>query len=207
MRTLAAVIAAMFVCACNSPRHAGEHKSTDTQDAVTQHSSRSGVPNPGKHARDSAEAATVATATRSSAGDGRAELQELAARGRLVGSGSEEVAAGGFVADVASTPSTYAGEYHFGDSEGESGLALKVQGSVVTGTLVYADWEKDTWVPKEVRFEGGRIEGVRLTAPGWKGVFVRYNGSPGLLILEAPTDMLGVEFGFKQKPEAGNDRS
>jgi hypothetical protein len=60
---------------------------------------------------------------------------------RLEHSDADEADAGEFEAGGPTPPSAYAGEYHFGDSEGESTLTLSVQGNAVTGTLGYADWE------------------------------------------------------------------
>lgn len=133
-----------------------------------------------------------------SAADAAAELRRLAAARQLIHlehSDAAEADAGEFKADGANPPLAYAGEYHFGDSEGESTLTLSVQGNAVTGTLGYADWENETWVGKEVRFDSGRIEHGKLTAPGWSGIFASYRGQPGLIILRAPTERLQIEFG------------
>lgn len=133
-----------------------------------------------------------------SAADAAAELRRLAAVRQMIHlehSDAGEADAGEFEAGGPNPPLAYAGEYHFGDSEGESTLTLSVQGNAVTGTLGYADWENETWVPKEVRFDSGRIERGKLTAPGWSGIFASYRGQPGLIILRAPTERLQIEFG------------
>jgi hypothetical protein len=127
-----------------------------------------------------------------------AELRRLAAARQMIHlehSDAEEADAGEFEAGGAEPPLGYAGEYHFGDSESESTLTLSVQGNAVTGNFGYADWENERWVPKEVRFDSGRIERGKLTAPGWSGIFASYRGQPGLIILRAPTERLQIEFG------------
>lgn len=137
---------------------------------------------------------------------GAAELRKLAAAQQTVltwdydeGGGEGEVPASEFVADV-NRPSAYAGSYHFGDSERESTLTITVQGEAVTGTLEYGGWENERWVTEVERLEGGTVEGARLSAPGWKGVFVRYRGKPGLVILRGPGPLDRAEFGGKLNP-------
>ena len=52
---------------------------------------------------------------------------------------------------------------------------------------------------KELSLGEIRIDGARLTAPGWSGVFARYEGRPGLLILSTPAEVISApEFGEKQ---------
>lgn len=130
-----------------------------------------------------------------SAADAAAELRRLVAARQVIVVDHGDTDPGEYEAGGANPPSAYAGEYHFGDSEGESTLTLSVQGNAVTGTLGYADWENEDWVPKEVRFDNGRIERGKLTAPGWSGIFASYQGQPGLIILRSPAKLLQVEFG------------
>lgn len=192
MRQLAVLIVAVFLSACGS--EADEQKGVGGASAATADTASAPPPN------------APAGPTRSV--DGLVVLRKLAAAQRpVLIDGHEEVPAAEFVPDEANAPSAYAGDYHFGDSEGESTLSLTVQGNSVTGRLAYAVWENETWVAQEVRLEGGAIEGATLTAPGWSGVFVRYQGQPGLVILRAPTDVLQVEFGDKQDTVASDEGS
>jgi hypothetical protein len=191
MRQLAVFIAALFLFACAS--EADEQKGAGDGSAAKADSPRTA---------DTASApppSPPAGPVRSGGVDGLVVLRKLAAAQRpVLIDGHEEVPAGEFVPDEANSPSAYAGDYHFGDSEGESTLSLTVQGNAVSGRLAYGVFKNEAWVAQEVRLEGGSIEGATLTAPGWSGVFVRYQGQPGLVILRAPTDVFGVEFGEKQ---------
>jgi|GEM_PF-4941694 hypothetical protein len=135
-----------------------------------------------------------------SAADAAAELRRLVAARQMIAIDHYDIDPGEFEAGGANPPSAYAGEYHFGDSEGESTLTLSVRGNAVTGILGYADWENEDWVPKEVRLDSGRIERGKLTAPGWSGIFVSHQGQPGLIIIRSPAEFLQVEFG-----ERGSD--
>lgn len=130
-----------------------------------------------------------------SAADAAAELRRLVAARQMIRFQHDETDVSEFEVSEANPPSAYAGDYDFGDSEGESTLTLSMRGNAVTGTLGYADWENERWVPKEVRLDSGRIERGKLTAPGWSGIFVSYQGQPGLIILRAPTHLMEVEFG------------
>lgn len=132
--------------------------------------------------------------------DGVAELRQLTAAHRMIAMDrvdEDSVSAAEFTPNVASAPSAYGGDYHFGDSEWESNLALTVEGTTITGVLSYGSFENEKWVGEEVRFEGGTINGASFSAPGWKGVFVLYNGERGVIILRNPTDQIGVQYGNK----------
>jgi hypothetical protein len=173
----------LFVCACASPPDKGEKS-----------------PSRATHADSGDRSPAAPPPVQAASADGVAELRRRAATQQPIFVNTldvDSVAAGEFVPDEAGTPSAYAGQYHFGGSEWESTLTLSVQGSTVTGVLGYAEWENETWVGKEVRFGGGTIAGASLSAPGWMGVFVRYQGQPGLVILRGPTEQLGGEFGTK----------
>lgn len=180
------IFIALFLCTCASPPDRGE-KSPLSRTRATERAGSNSAPSP-------------APASSSGDGEGVTELQRLATTRQKIlvdHLDVDSVDAGEFVPSQASTPSAYGGEYHFGDSEWESTLTLSVQGNEVSGVLGYADWENESWVGKEVRFDGGRIAGASFSAPGWKGVFVRYQGQPGIVILRAPTDRLSVQYGEK----------
>lgn len=198
MKRFPVFVAALCLCACNPFGETGEPKGSDGSSASLARERRdTAAPVP---VRDTRVPPVKSSRLADTASEGELELRGLAAAGRSIlvpGGSGEEVAPGEFVADLADSSSEYAGEYHFGDSEWESTLTLEVQGSAVSGALGYADWENDTWVGKELRLDGGRISGARLTAPGWSGVFVRYQGRPGLVILRAPGVISGVEYGEK----------
>jgi hypothetical protein len=194
-----AFVAALCLCACNPLGETGEPKGPDGSSANLSREHRDTAA-PVRVQGDSGAPPVKSPRLADTASEGETELRRLAEAGQSIlvpGGSGVEVAPGEFVADLADNPSEYAGRYHFGDSEGESTLTLEVQGSAVSGALGYADWENETWVGKELRLDGGRISGARLTAPEWSGVFVRYQGKPGLVILRAPEVISGVEYGRK----------
>ena len=118
--------------------------------------------------------------------------------------GEDEIPVAAFQLDIASKPAEYAGDYHFGFSEGESNLHLVVKGTSVTGELSYGVFnDKGGWDERKVKLKGGKIVGNMLIADGWSGVFVRYKENRGVIFFKAPTDMigLGTEFGFKTQFE------
>jgi hypothetical protein len=193
MRLIPMIIAIGLLAACDEAPRSREQDASGSTVAAVRNDADSGTAT----ALRGGENPAAAPAAGAPSADGAAELRRLAAAGKpILLPTAEEVAAGEFVADTASSPSAYAGDYRFGDSEGESTLSLTVRGNAVTGGLGYASWENETWVGKEVRLDGGTIVGSTLTAPGWSGVFVRFRGRPGLVILKAP-DILSVEFGEK----------
>lgn len=129
----------------------------------------------------------------------------LSAQAYIMVRGYVEVEPGEFTIDLQPSAAAYAGTYHFGDSEEESDLELSVSGNRVTGRLTWGELVDDrAWVESEARLEGGRIEGAMLIAPGWSGVFVRWNGNDGeeggrgLIIFRAPQDRLKTEFGYRE---------
>ena len=199
MRRFPAVIAVVCFAACDSLAENGWRNRPEGSGASAP-GERQAATAPAVVGREAAAAPLAAGPGPADPGDAAgAELRRLAAAGQTIlvsGGSGEEVAAGEFVPDLVESPSAYAGGYHFGDSEWESTLELSVQGDSVSGVLGYADWENETWVGKELRLQGGRIDGARLVAPGWSGIFVRYEGRPGLVILRAPAQ-LGIEFGEK----------
>jgi hypothetical protein len=204
MRPFPIFIAALF-CACDAPPRVDEESLDAAAATPTQITSDLSTPTvPADSVVAPSPASSPGAGSSDAAGQGSAELRRLAAARQSirVHGGEEDVEnfnASEFVADEMSPPA-YAGMYHFGDSEGESTLTLTVQGNTLAGTLQYSVWENETWVGKEVRLDDGRIAGARLIAPEWDGVFVRFRGQPGLVILRAPTDRLGVEFGNKLDP-------
>jgi hypothetical protein len=137
-----------------------------------------------------------------SAADAAAELRRLVAARQMIDVARTDTDPGEFEAGGASLPLTHAGKYAFGESEGEAFLTLSVQGNAVTGTVEYGGRENERWVTKEVRFENGRIERGKLTAPGWSGIFVTHRGEPGIIILRSPTELLQAEYG--QRVPAGD---
>lgn len=186
------ICAFVLVCACAPSPDAREKTSERPR---SQSGSNVAATVPGG---SSLMPAWVGSTSADSSNDGVAELRRLTAAQRKILIDHVDVdsaSASEFTTDPASNPSAYAGAYHFGDSEWESTLTLTVNGDAVSGRLGYADWEHETWVGKEVRFGGGRITGSSLVAPGWKAVFVLWNGQPGIVILRAPTDQLGVQYG------------
>jgi hypothetical protein len=194
------VFSTLLLCACGASEGGAERPQAATA-GVARDTAGSDVPPAIAAGTDPAPALASAPGEQSSGveGDGRAALRRLALARKPIGidGGLEEASASEFVADTAKTPSAYAGDYHFGESEGESTLTLTVKGNTVTGVLEYADWVNKRWVGRQLRLDGGRIDGSMLVAPGWSGVFVRYEGQPGLVILRAPTNLLRVELGVK----------
>jgi hypothetical protein len=130
-----------------------------------------------------------------------------AAQASIIIWGTEEVDAGEFAIDLQRDPSAYAGSYRFGDSEGEATFRLSVQGHRVTGRLTYAVWKNNTWELREVRLDEGRIEGAMLIAPGWSGVFVRWDGTDyerggrGLVLFRSLGQRLDGQFGYRMAEE------
>jgi hypothetical protein len=186
---------AVLLCACIEAPGKGERR---PEDRTTRPAASSDTP--AAVQSGSVPAFTSVHGSADDGADGVAELQRLIDTRRMIAMDRldvDSVSAAEFAPNVASTPSVYGGEYHFGDSEWESELTLTVEGNTVTGELGYADWENETWVGKEVRFEGGTITGASFSAPGWKGVFVLYEGEPGVIILRAPTDRIGIQYGNK----------
>lgn len=110
----------------------------------------------------------------------------------------EEVAAGDFTIDLATTPAAYAGRYHFGFSEGESDLVLTVRKGKVTGALSYGVWDTkaNNWKSKTLRFTG-TIDGNMLIAGSWKGLFVRRGDRRGLLLIASPYRDVAMNFGYR----------
>lgn len=111
-------------------------------------------------------------------------------------SGYQEVPSGEFELDL-DRPSAYTGDYHFGDSEGESTLRLTVTGDRVSGRLTYSVYRNRRFEPREVPLRNGRIVGAMLVGPEWSGVFVRRGRQKGLVLFRAPVDFIRVEFGAK----------
>jgi len=189
------IFVALLLCACNVgvDKEESGPKDRTPPSAAASDASRTG-------AAASIPAFTSGLGSANDGADGVAELQRLTDTHRMIAMDRldvDSVSAAEFTPNVASTPSAYGGEYHFGDSEWESELTLTVEGNTITGELGYAEWENETWAGKEVRFGGGTITGASFTAPGWKGVFVLYNGEPGVIILRAPTDRIGIQYGNK----------
>ena len=114
--------------------------------------------------------------------------------------GEDEIPASALTLDVESSPSRYAGEYHFGFSEGESTLKITVKGGSVTGTLTYGEWDERTngWKSRTLTFKG-RIVGGMLVADKWYGVFVRHGKTRGLVFHEAPSDHVDRSFGYRME--------
>jgi hypothetical protein len=112
--------------------------------------------------------------------------------------GSEERPASEFSLYVEKNPARYAGDYHFGESEGESTLTLKVKGTAVTGTLTYGVWDerKKGWKSKKLTFKG-KIAGGMLIAGPWYGVFVQRGDARGLMFYAAPSDYVSGSFGYR----------
>lgn len=58
--------------------------------------------------------------------------------------------------------SDYQGNYHFGESEGESQLEIIYSNGKLFARSVYYEWEKENWVLKQVReqllFENGKVK-------------------------------------------------
>lgn len=113
----------------------------------------------------------------------------------------DEIPVTSFQLDIARKPIEYAGDYHFGFSEGESNLHLNVKGASVTGELSYGVFNerRNRFDERTIKLKGGRIIGNMLVADGWYGIFVRYKENRGLILFKAPTDMigLGTEFGYR----------
>lgn len=111
----------------------------------------------------------------------------------------EEVPVASFKIDVASPPAKYSGHYHFGFSEGESDLHLLVKGTSVSGTLTYDVYNegKSDFDHRKVVLKGGHIIGNMLVADGWYGIFAQYRDRRGLILFKAPTNMIGLEFGYR----------
>lgn len=201
MRRIATIIAIVLLSACDlmNPR---KQTPPDGEAAAAARDSTGSAASaaPQDVSDDSAAAPSAASAADTAPADGPAELRKLAAAGGqvLVDGNEERVPAGELVVDTADTPAAYAGDYHFGDSEWESTLSLEVRGNAVTGTLKYAVFQNETWVAREMRLAGAAISGATLTARGWSGVFARYGGKPGLVILRSPSDRItAAEFGDK----------
>jgi hypothetical protein len=119
-----------------------------------------------------------------------------AAQQPILVSGYQEVPSEEFELNL-DRPSAYAGEYHFGDSEGESTLHLTVTGDRVSGRLTYAVWQNERFEPRAVPLREGRIVGAMLLAPEWSGVFVRLGRQKGLILFRNPTNFIRAEFGAK----------
>ena len=191
------IFVAVFFCACTAP---DKREKTPERTAGTIAQAGSDSVTPATVPAFSDPASSPGPGPSRDGEDGVAELRRLAATRQKIlvdRLDVDSVSAGELVPHEATTPSAHGGEYHFGDSEWESTLTLSVQGNEVTGVLGYADWENETWVGKRVRFDGGKIIGASFSAPGWKGVFVRYQGRPGIVILRAATDRLSVQYGEK----------
>jgi hypothetical protein len=186
------IYAFVLFCAC-APSPDAREKTSDRPRSKAE----SNVAGAGQNG-SSLMPAWVGSSASDTSTDGAAELRRLTAARRQIlidHLDADSASASEFTTDPANNPSAYAGEYHFGDSEWESTLTLTVHGDAVSGRLGYADWEHETWVGKEVRLDGGRIADATLVAPGWKAVFVLWNGQPGIVILRAPTRQLGIQYG------------
>jgi hypothetical protein len=113
--------------------------------------------------------------------------------------GEGEISPDEMTINLEAKPTLYAGEYHFGFSEGESSLTLAVKGSSVSGIFSYGvfDEKSSQFKPKRHRFQG-KIVGAMLVAPGWQGVFVKGRDRKGLVFFQAPTEYAHMQFGFRQ---------
>ncbi|MBO2009455.1 YARHG domain-containing protein [Hymenobacter negativus] len=91
--------------------------------------------------------------------------------------GSEKIPAKNIKPWLATTPKSFEGVYHFGESEGESELALAVSEGIVTAQIKSGDWVRvkgvEKWRFSYKNLTNVKIEGNKFRSVEMSGEFVR----------------------------------
>ncbi len=98
----------------------------------------------------------------------------------------------------------YSGNYHFGFSESESNLEIKVKGKSISSVFSYGEWNSkiNGWNKKIIVLKNVKIIGNIFLAEGWCGIFVNYkrtndNSYSKGLLLYCSTSKIKNELGWK----------
>lgn len=108
-----------------------------------------------------------------------------------------------FRIDLQESLSSYVGNYHFGFSENESDLEIKISGKRISAEFSYQDYDEKTnnWIYKYIKLKNVKIIGNMLLADNWYGIFVTevsdenktYKG----MIIYKSSHGISNEFGYK----------